>query len=222
MKMLDESNLESIYASPELPKIAEAINLKLAAESQAREKFRRELTPSMKAEFIAGEIVMHSPAKAKHLRATGRIFMLLKFFVHRNGLGEVFSEKALVCLTRNDYEPDVVFFGSEKAAAIGPDHMEFPAPDFVVEVLSESTKSRDRGVKFEDYAHHGIAEYWIVDCDEKTIEQYVLRENESSYHLAQKLSGGLIHSIVVVGFEIPVAAVFDDQANAEALASLSR
>ncbi|MDV6034551.1 MAG: Uma2 family endonuclease [Phycisphaera sp. RhM] len=218
--MLDESNLESILASPELPKIAEVINSQLATEREAREKFRRELTPSVKAEFIAGNVVMHSPAKAKHLRATGRLFTLLRLHVHKKGLGEVFSEKALICLTRNDYEPDVVFFGSEKASSFGPDHLQFPAPDFVVEVLSESTASRDRGVKFQDYAQHGIGEYWIVDCDEKAIEQYVLREGENGYHLAQKLAGGSIESRVVEGFQIPIAAVFDDQANAEALAAL--
>ncbi|QEG00722.1 hypothetical protein Mal15_47940 [Stieleria maiorica] len=218
--MLDESNLESIFASPELPKIAEVINSKLATERKAREAFRRELPPSVKAEFIAGEVVMHSPAKAKHLRVTRRLLKLLDTFAHRNGLGEVFSEKALICLTRNDYEPDLVFFGKDKAATFGPDHMQFPAPDFVVEVLSESTVSRDQGVKFQDYAQHGIAEYWIIDCDERTIEQYVLREGESGYHLAQKLAGGSIESRVVAGFAIPIAAVFEDQANAAALAQL--
>ncbi|MCA9140648.1 MAG: Uma2 family endonuclease [Planctomycetales bacterium] len=217
--MLDEPDLESIFASPELPKIAEVINSKLAAERQARLRFRRELTPSVKAEFIAGEVVMHSPAKAKHLRVTRRLLKLLDTFVHQMNLGEVFSEKALICLTRNDYEPDVVFFGAEKASTFSPDHMEFPVPDFVVEVLSESTAARDRGVKFEDYAQHGIREYWIIDCDEKTVEQYILRDQETRYHLAQKLAGGSIASLVVSGFEIPVAAIFDDQANADAIAN---
>lgn len=220
--MLDDPNLELIFASPELPKIAEAINTKLAAERESRQKFRRDLTPSVKAEFIAGEVVMHSPAKAKHLRVSRRLLKLIDTFVYQNRLGEVFAEKALICLTRNDYEPDIVFFGSVKADSFGPDHLKFPAPDFVVEILSPSTESRDRGVKFKDYAQHGIAEYWIVDCDEQTIEQYVLRENESSYHLAQKLAGGRIESIVISEFSIPIAAVFDDQANAGALSDLSR
>lgn len=98
--------------------------------------------------------------------------------------------------------------------------MGFPAPDFVVEVLSASTEASDRGVKFEDYARHGIREYWIIDCDEKTVEQYVLRDNETRYYLAQKLAGGMIASLVISGFEIPVAAIFDDQANADAVVNL--
>nr|WP_161501440.1 hypothetical protein [Rhodopirellula sp. SM50] len=36
----------------------------------------------------------------------------------------------------------------------------------------------------------------------------------------QKLAGGSIGSKVVEGFEIPIAAMFDDQANAAALVGL--
>jgi len=201
--------LQSLLARPDLPRVARAINESLERERVRRDRFRRELTPSVKAEFIGGETVMHSPAKAKHLRATQNLAGLLRAFVHRHSAGEVFSEKALICLTRNDYEPDVVFFGAAKAAGFSPEQMEFPAPDFIAEVLSESTALRDRGVKFDDYADHGVAEYWIVDCDEASVEQYRLRDGV--YQLAQKLTQGEIGSLVIAGFRIPVAAIFDDR-----------
>ena len=51
--------------------------------------------------------------------------------------------------------------------------MQFPPPDLVVEVLSESTEKRDRGVKFEDFAAHGVGEYWMIDADKETLEQYL-------------------------------------------------
>lgn len=51
--MLDDPNLELIFASPELPKIAETINTKLAAERESRQKFRRDLTPSVKAGAVS-------------------------------------------------------------------------------------------------------------------------------------------------------------------------
>lgn len=95
--------------------------------------------------------------------------------------------------------------------------MELPAPGFVVEVLSGSTATRDRRVKFNDYAQRGIGEYWIIDCDEPSIEQYVLRSGETAYHLAHKLTEGEIESVIVSGFRIPVAAVFDSEQNQQAL-----
>ena len=201
--------LQSLLARPDLPRVAREINETLERERVCRERFRRELTPSVKAEFIGGETVMHSPAKAKHLRTTQNLVGLLRAFVQRHSLGEVFSEKALICLTRNDYEPDVVFFEKAKAEAFSPDQMKFPAPDFIAEVLSESTEQRNRGVKFDDYADHGVAEYWIVDCDEASVEQYSLRDGV--YQLAQKLKQGEIDSLAIAGFRIPIAAIFDDR-----------
>ncbi len=209
--MLKEFELASIMSRPDLPQIAESIVSALRDEQVRRERFRKELTADIKAEFIAGEIVLHSPAKAKHLRITERLLRLLATYVQAKSLGEVFSEKALICLTRNDYEPDICFFGVEKAAAFNGDTMQFPAPDFIVEVLSDSTAHRDRGVKYDDYSLHAVKEYWIVDCDEQTVEQYLLSDGETQYRLARKLAEGDIQSSVVAGFRIPVTALFDAQ-----------
>lgn len=218
--MLDESILAPLMSRPDLPQIAATLNRALEQERRKREQFRQDLTPSMKAEFIAGEVIMHSPAKAKHLRLTDKSMRLLGTYVEANQLGEAFTEKALVCLTRNDYEPDICFFGDEKAKSFAPNTMEFPAADFVVEVPSDSTESRDRGVKLADYALHGIGEYWIVDCDQETFEQYVLRGAETAYHLARKVSDGEIQSSVITGFRIPVRAAFDQLVNHKTLVGI--
>ena len=136
--------------------------------------------------------------------------------VHR--LGEVLIEKALVRLTRNDYEPDVLFYGKDKALQITPDQMLFPAPDFIAEILSDSTESRDRGIKFQDYAMHGVAEYWIVDADEEFVEQYTLVDQH--YKLLRKLDSGVLTGVAVAGLEVPVAAIFNDDAHHAAMRSL--
>ena len=87
--------------------------------------------------------------------------------------------------------------------------MFFPAPDFAVEILSKSTEKNDRGVKFEDYAFHGVKEYWIIDPDNETIEQYLL-DGKKTYQLFVKLNEGIIHCRAVAGFNIPVRALFDE------------
>lgn len=50
------------------------------------------------------------------------------------------------------------------------------APDLVVEVLSPSTTSRDRGYKKDLYARCGVREYWIVSPSEKSVEVYRLKD----------------------------------------------
>ncbi len=203
--------LEPLLKRPDLPQLVAALNNQLQHEKLARDKFLSELTPDTKAEIIGGEMIRHSPAKAEHVRVTGRLHMMLNMHVLKHKLGEVFVEKALVHLTRNDYEPDVLLYEPSKAAQIEPDQTLFPAPDFVAEVLSDSTESRDRGVKFEDYALHAVAEYWLIDCDEHFVEQYQL--DGQAYKLFQKLHAGTISSLVVPGFEIPLAALFNDKAH---------
>ena len=69
----------------------------------------------------------------------------------------------MITLTRNDYEPDICFFRKDKSDNFTEDQVLFPAPDLVIEVLSDSTEKRDRGVKFKDYQAHKIEEYWIID-----------------------------------------------------------
>ena len=209
--------LEPLMNRPDLPQLVATLNEQMQRERESREAFLRDLTPDMKAEFIGGERVLHSPARAAHIQATGRLYMMLKLHVMNHDFGEVLFEKALVHLTRNDYEPDILFFCKEKAAKITPDQMLFPAPDFIVEVLSESTENRDRGIKFVDYASHGVAEYWIVDAKEKSVEQYLI--DNGKYELSQKLKSGNIASVVVTGCEIPIAAIFDEEAHRTTLKS---
>lgn len=88
-----------------------------------------------------------------------------------------------------------------------PDTMKFPVPDFAVEVLSESTEARDRGVKFQDYEAHGVREYWIINAEEEWVEQYV--EKAGRFELHQKSGSGEITSTVIDGFSVPVRALFD-------------
>ncbi len=124
--------------------------------------------------------------------------------------GFVRHEKMLISLTRNDYEPDVVYFGPETAQTFSLDQMKFPAPDFIVEVLSPSTEATDRGIKFQDYAAHGVTEYWILDPDREIVEQYALKGKV--YELLVKSKTGTLQSVAVPGFEISVRDLFNEAA----------
>jgi Uma2 family endonuclease len=210
--------LAEIRHSPSLPKIVEALQKQIADEDQRRQKFYCEMTPEQKVEFIDGEIVLHSPAKNKHLIATNCISGAMRLFVIMNHLGAVYTEKCLCTFPRNDYEPDVVFFGKEKAATFEPDTLQFPVPDLVVEVLSDSTEKRDRGVKFDDYEAQGVQEYWIVDTEKMFVEQYLLEDVK--FVLQMKSNTGTVTSRVLDGFSVPVECLFDETKNIEFIRKL--
>jgi Uma2 family endonuclease len=42
----------------------------------------------------------------------------------------------------------------------------------VVEVLSRTTSSRDRGIKRQVYREQGVPEYWMIDAPERTLVRW--------------------------------------------------
>jgi Uma2 family endonuclease len=214
-----ETLLAPLRHSPRLVEAVDVLQHQLEEEKARRRRFYEEMTPEQKIEFIDGEVVLHSPARNRHLDTTGNIFTLLRTYVSLHDLGTVKAEKCLCVFPRNDYEPDVVFFGSEKAAQFTEETLRFPIPDLAVEVLSESTAARDRGVKFEDYAAHGVAEYWIVDSDAGILEQYLLGPN-GDYNLRLKSGSGTVASRTIPGFVMEIEAFFDSAKNLAAMRGL--
>jgi len=194
------------------------LNRLASLEKSRRERFYDELTEDGKFEFINGQVLMHSPALDRHTTTLHFLNRLLATFVETRRLGLVRIEKALCVFPRNDYEPDLVFFGPKKARLIEPDTLKYPVPDFIVEVLSPSTAKFDRGVKFEDYALHGVAEYWIVDPVKQTVEQHHARDGR--YAKARPQKTGAIEAKTIAGFRLPLRAIFDEAANLTALRRL--
>lgn len=208
-------DLTPFLKSPRLPEIAAALNDRLQTESLTRQRFYDEMADDEKVEFIDGEIIVHSPARNRHLSAKLKLAKLLDTYVDLHNLGQVRDEKCLCVFPRNDYEPDIVYFSLERSSEFAPDTMKFPIPEFIVEILSDSTESRDRGVKFEDYEAHGVREYWIIDSDTETVEQYALENG--AFRLLVKSGSGEVVSREIQGFHIPIRAIFDSTENLSVL-----
>lgn len=215
---MNQPLLDQLLHSPDAYLLIEQATATLHRENERRAAFYDEITEQEKVEFINGEVVVHSPVMKRHNVVSGLLYRLLSVYADRNHLGFVGIEKIMIRLTRNDYEPDLVFFRAERAAGFAPEQTLFPAPDLVVEILSNGTEHRDRGVKQTDYAAHGIGEYWIVDAEQRSVEQYLLRTGR--YELAVKSGTGLLRSEVVTAFEVPIPALFDEAENLRALGQL--
>jgi Uma2 family endonuclease len=201
--------IESVYHAPNAALILDAVQTRLDNDAQKRREYYELIHEDVKAEFINGEIVYQSPVRMRHWDASTTLTTLLNAHVRKYKLGKVGVEKVMISLTRNDYEPDICFFAADRASEFAPDQMHFPAPDFVVEIISKSTEGIDRGVKFIDYAAHGVREYWLLDPAKQTLEQYILNPDEQAFELRQKLTErGVCESLVVRGFSIELSELF--------------
>ncbi len=149
------------------------------------------------AEFIDGEIVLRSipkhadlpegisicldmPTSIKHQQIQASLFGSLWNFVKRHKLGEVFGTPTDLVIQGNTVQPDVMFIAEKHRKRIKETKIDGYA-DLVIEILSKTSKRRDRHNKFRRYETAKIPAYWIVNPDEKEIEVY--RLNGARYDL---------------------------------------
>ena len=53
------------------------------------------------------------------------------------------------------------------------------APDFILEVLSKSTKTKDMYVKSGKYRSAGVREYWMIDPEKKNLIRYFFEKSDT-------------------------------------------
>jgi Uma2 family endonuclease len=118
-------------------------------------------------ELYKGELVAMSPARAEHELIVARLGVLF-----RNALGEgkcsVFGSNIGIRLWDDDshVSPDVSICCDK---TIIKDGWFLKVPEFVVEVLSKSTKTYCLGEKREIYRDFGAKEFWAVDFENRWI-----------------------------------------------------
>jgi len=77
----------------------------------------------------------------------------------------------------NVVQPDALMIHRSRQHIVTSRGIEGP-PDLVAEVLSPGSRKRDRLKKMAVYEKHGVPEYWIVDPEARTLEQYRLNDLE--------------------------------------------
>ena len=142
-----------------------------------------EITDERRAELVDGEIYYFSSPTTVHQFISGEIWSALKLHITENGGACMPFYAPCDVKLRADGEdifvPDVLVVCDRKK--IGKRYIE-GAPDFIVEILSPSTKRRDLTLKSAKYMEAGVKEYWMVDSDEKRIVVY-LQDTEFMMHI---------------------------------------
>ncbi len=104
------------------------------------------------------------------------------------------------------FEPDIFFIKKERLQIIGKQYVE-GVPDLVIEILSPSNTNYDRETKFQLYQAAGVAEYWLVNYWDKTVEIFTLVNN--TYQLRNKYSvSEIVTSEQLTGFKMAVEKIF--------------
>jgi len=82
------------------------------------------------------------------------------------------------------------------------------SPDFIIEIVSPSTSSRDLRIKYSLYEEAGVTEYWIIHPGDQFVQCYVLHNGiykESGVYSEDSN----IPVRTIPGLELSVEAVFE-------------
>lgn len=150
------------------------------------------------AEWVAGTIVMTSPASLRHQEVGAFLQRILATFVDVHAIGSVVMPPFQMKLPRSGREPDVIFVATVHLDRFTPTYLDGPA-DLVVEIISPESTRRDRVTKFAEYQDAAIPEYWLIDPHAEQA-QFNRLNAEGRYEHIPPDSDGIYRSEVVPGF----------------------
>jgi Uma2 family endonuclease len=82
------------------------------------------------------------------------------------------------------------------------------APDFVVEILSPSSRSMDLLYKLNKYRDAGVREYWVIDPEETLVMVYIFDEGKTLYTAYSAKETEKLEVTVLKGCFIDLKALF--------------
>lgn len=119
------------------------------------------LPEGIRAEYVDGVAVVTPPPRPGHNRVGLRLIRILQDALPTT---DVLYERGVVVSPTRTRIPDIAVMAVEDELPWSTQ-----VPILVVEILSPSTRSEDLLRKTDDYRLAGIAQYWIVDREQRTL-----------------------------------------------------
>ncbi len=128
-------------------------------------------------EFDDDKVMILNMPTPFHQELSYRLVLLLSQLIPN---GRIYFAPVDVKLGGRVYQPDLLWVKGGGLCSVTPKYLD-GAPALVIEILSPSTKVRDRREKRKVYGDHGVEEYWLVDPDGGVVEVFTLSDG----HLAE-------------------------------------
>ncbi|MDE7479367.1 MAG: Uma2 family endonuclease [Lachnospiraceae bacterium] len=157
------------------------------------------LPEGQRAELIDGQMYMMATPNRIHQDIVMDLSYLIKdYIVQKNGECKVYPAPFAVFLNadnKNYLEPDIsVICDRNKLTDEGCKG----APDWIIEIVSPSSRSMDYNKKLFKYSTAGVREYWIVDYTKNQIMVYNFERDEmTDYTLSDKVKAGIYEDLEI-------------------------
>lgn len=183
-ELLDPEELireEAVHYEPKDRKVSYEEFLKLTATSEQRY------------ELIEGQVYLLASPKVSHQIITGQLYgQLFNYFIGKNCQPFVspFDITLVVDKKKNVLQPDLGIICDMETGTDEKDNY-MGIPNLVVEVLSESSVTKDMVHKLQIYMLSGVKEYWIINPMEATAMVYGFKDFEIVFHKSLKKEEGI-------------------------------
>ena len=132
-----------------------------------------------RAELVDGQIYYMAPPSRRHQDISGELFATIREYIKsNNGACKTYIAPFAVFLNeddRNYVEPDIsVICDPNKLNDNGC----VGAPDWIIEIVSPSSRRMDYTTKLFKYRTAGVREYWIVDPDKNRVTVYTFGDDD--------------------------------------------
>lgn len=152
-----------------------------------------------RAELIDGKIYYMSAPGRTHQRLLGNLTYQIEDHIRRNnGKCEVDMAPFAVFLNNDDknyVEPDILVVCDPSKLDEAGCH---GAPDWIIEIVSPSSRSMDYFKKLFKYRTAGVREYWIVDPAKETVMVYRFeKEVMEQYSFGEDVPVGIYEGLLI-------------------------
>ena len=156
-------------------------------------------------ELIEGELFVSRAPGIPHQRALNNLQFALGTYLKDNPTGIVVPGPGAIFSDHDAVIPDLVFVLNERWDQVVTGEQFTGALDLVIEIISAGAENRRRDllVKRQLYAKYGVAEYWIIDQENRLVEVYRLRDTRLE-SAATLRNGDEITTSLLPGFRMSV------------------
>jgi len=157
--------------------------------------------PGFRYEILEGELIKDPSPGVQHQRISRRLQRILEdYFWETDPKGEVFDAPLDVTLQESTVvQPDLIYVADMQKDIIKTTRIDGP-PYLAVEILSPSTRRKDRITKMNIYKKAGVLHYWLVDPQDQVLQCFFLQGD--NYVLLIQGKEDIISHPVFTGLEI--------------------
>ena len=161
-------------------------------------------------EIIDGEHYVTPAPLTKHQRISANLLGHLHRHCSHTKAGVVLAAPTDVVFSETDVvQPDLLFVATSRQHIVTRENIQ-GAPDFIIEILSDTTRQRDERTKRTLYERYQVKEYWIVDPELETVKIFRLQDGRYTVlkELSTKQADSRVSPSVLPEFSIPTRDIF--------------